>query len=356
MHIHGLSSGPFTILLGATTAILLLVGGCGESAPSTSISEHTIAEVTHFAGEPDTLIGKISSIEVAEDGELFVRDGVTIHAFRPDGTHRTSFGSEGEGPGEIQFPLAMNVRNDSVFVVDLAKQEQVVFGDDGSHAGRVPVPVLGSQYAFGDAGHTAAVGTRASDSTVAVYNEAGNELYQAVTPLQEGRIIIDMQEVRSEIASGRVPDEVHATSTAVALDADGGLWFVRPSKAQVMRYTATGEQKWERTLDLPEADRIFDAFVEANAALQNPNQYVSLRYVHSPVAVGNELWVIAGMPESEPAQIIVIDETGAVRHRVHIPEAAGARSFVLSPNRERIYLSITNQVKIVAASVPEALR
>ncbi|MFO8233299.1 MAG: hypothetical protein R6U20_11600 [Longimonas sp.] len=344
------------VLLGITTATLLLVVGCGESGPSESVTEHTIEDVARFAGEPDSLIGNISSVAVAEDGDLFVRDGTTIHAFRPDGTHRTSFGREGEGPGEMQFPVAMNVRNDSVFVVDLAKQQQVAFTTDGAYAGQVPIPVRGSQYAFGAGGHIAAVAASAPDSTVAVYDQAGNELYQAVTPLQEGRVRVNMQELRSQIASGEVPDELHAMSTAAALDANGGLWFVRPSKAAVMRYTPSGAQKWAQPLDLPEADRIRDAFFEANAALERSNSIVSLQYLRSPVSVDDALWLMVGVPEDEPAQIIVIDDTGTLRHRIRIPDAAGARSFALSPSRERIYLSITNQVQILTAPVPEALR
>jgi hypothetical protein len=113
---------------------------------------------------------------------------------------------------------------------------------------------------------------------------------------------------------------------------------------------------WARTLDLPEADRIRDAFFEANATLERPNSIVSLQYLRSPVSVGDALWLMVGMPDDAPAQIIVIDDTGTLRHRIRIPDAAGARSFVLSPNRERIYFSITNQVQIVSAPVPESLR
>ncbi|MES3628546.1 MAG: hypothetical protein PPP56_00100 [Longimonas sp.] len=360
--LHTLTRSSMLVFTGLLPAVLLLLlaGGCGTSdAPETSteqITDHTIEDLTRFAGEPDTLIGTISAMAVAENGELFVRDRNTLHAFRTDGTHRASFGGTGEGPGEIQFPMGMNVRNDSVFVVDLAKQGQVTFTTDGAYAGLAPVPVFGSRYAFGPAGHIAILGATSPDSTVAVYDDAGTELYQAVTPLQEGRIVIDMQDTRSRIVAGEVPDVLHAMSGSVALDADGGLWFVRSSTAEVMRYTSSGQQEWARTLDIPETDRIYDAFVEANAALDEPNRLFPLQYVHSPVAVGEALWLMVGMPEDEPAQLIVLDSEGALRHRLHVPGAEGARSFVLSPDRTQIYLSIPNRVQIMAAALPAAVR
>lgn len=356
--LHTLTRASVLVFTGLlpTVLLLLLAGGCGTSdAPETAMertTDHTIEDLTLFAGEPDTLIGTISAMEVAENGELFVRDGNTLHAFRTDGTHRVSFGGPGEGPGEIQFPMGMNVRNDSVFVVDLAKQGQVTFTTDGAYVGLVPVPVSGSRYAFGPDGHVAILGATAPDSTVAVYDDAGTELYQAVTPLQEGRIAIDMQDTRSRIVDGEVPDVLHAMSGSIALDTNGGLWFVRPSTAEVMRYTSSGQQEWTHTLNIPETDRIYDAFVEANAALEEPNRLFPLQYVHRPVAVGEALWLMVGMPEDEPAQLIVLDSEGTVRHRLHIPGAEGARSFALSPDRTQIYLSIPNRVKIMTAALP----
>jgi len=68
------------------------------------------------------------------DGDLYVLDRQShrVVVFGPDGSHLRSMGSEGEGPGELRFPVSFAVRGDGTAAVfDIGKGSMVFFGPDG---------------------------------------------------------------------------------------------------------------------------------------------------------------------------------------------------------------------------------
>lgn len=74
--------------------------------------------------------------EVGADaaGNLYVldRQAHRVVVFGPDGSHLRTMGSQGEGPGELQFPLSFAVREDGTAAVfDIGKGGMVFFGPDG---------------------------------------------------------------------------------------------------------------------------------------------------------------------------------------------------------------------------------
>lgn len=74
--------------------------------------------------------------EVGADaaGNLYVldRQAHRVVVFGPDGSHLRTMGSQGEGPGELQFPVSFAVREDGTAAVfDIGKGSLVFFGPDG---------------------------------------------------------------------------------------------------------------------------------------------------------------------------------------------------------------------------------
>ena len=67
-------------------------------------------------------------------GNLYVLDRQShrVVVFAPDGSHLRSMGAEGEGPGELRFPVSFGVRADGTAAVfDIGKGSMVLFGPDG---------------------------------------------------------------------------------------------------------------------------------------------------------------------------------------------------------------------------------
>ena len=65
----------------------------------------------------------VTSLAVGPKGHVFVADFYNhrIQKFAPDGTFLTSFGERGSGPGQFEYPIAVDVTADGmVFVVDYA--------------------------------------------------------------------------------------------------------------------------------------------------------------------------------------------------------------------------------------------
>jgi hypothetical protein len=64
----------------------------------------------------ETIFNEVTGADVGNDGLLYVLEaGVSeVRVFSEDGEFVRAFGRPGEGPGELKFPVALGVWNDSV--------------------------------------------------------------------------------------------------------------------------------------------------------------------------------------------------------------------------------------------------
>lgn len=110
--------------------------------------EWTLEEEFRLGGAddgPDTF-SSVNHHTVGSDaaGNLYVLDHRShrVVVFAPDGTHIRSMGSEGEGPGELGFPLSLAVGTEGTSrVFDLGKGGLVSFDREGEILPRVPLAV-----------------------------------------------------------------------------------------------------------------------------------------------------------------------------------------------------------------------
>ena len=68
-----------------------------------------------FDGPEEYILGNVVSLAQGADGTIYVMDGQVpaLRVYNPDGTYRTTFGREGEGPGEYKQPDGgLNVLSD----------------------------------------------------------------------------------------------------------------------------------------------------------------------------------------------------------------------------------------------------
>lgn len=110
--------------------------------------EWTVAEdlrIGTVAGEPEYQFGRITGIDIAEDGTIFVLDmqASEIKAFDNQGTHLRTFGSPGAGPGELS-PQALGVFIDpegKVQVIDLGNARVNRYDPTGESLGSFRVDI-----------------------------------------------------------------------------------------------------------------------------------------------------------------------------------------------------------------------
>lgn len=90
-------------------------------------------------GEPWLFTG-VSSSSVAVDGSgrtLALAGGRSIVRFAAEGSMDRTFGGQGNGPGEMQFPTALGMQGDTLFALDVMQNALVRWGPD-----LAPIPNL----------------------------------------------------------------------------------------------------------------------------------------------------------------------------------------------------------------------
>lgn len=117
------------------------------SPASDRVLDWRLEEVLRLGGASD---GPESFTRVAAhglgtdaQGNLYVLDSDAsgVMVFGPQGEHLRSMGSQGEGPGELQFPIGLSVTRTGVAAVfDIGKGALVRFGLDGSALEQIPFP------------------------------------------------------------------------------------------------------------------------------------------------------------------------------------------------------------------------
>lgn len=119
----------------------------GDLRPTWRLEEELRIGAVEGRG-PETF-GRIKGLAVTEDGRIAVLDAQAraLRIFGPDGTHRTTFGGEGEGPGELMEPYGlMRAPGDRLWVADHATNRLSAFDPDSGFVESWPLTITSRAY------------------------------------------------------------------------------------------------------------------------------------------------------------------------------------------------------------------
>ncbi|MXX72364.1 MAG: hypothetical protein F4205_04935 [Gemmatimonadetes bacterium] len=140
-------------VLSLITSVLAATAACGDATPGTggrpgtlegpdvmvaAVTEH-VYTVGAYMGEDWESFGRLADVafDGAGNAHVFDTQEDRIVVLDPDGTFVRFVGGPGEGPGELQSPLGLNVLRDGGYVVSGAASIEV-FAPGGEHLRRMP--------------------------------------------------------------------------------------------------------------------------------------------------------------------------------------------------------------------------
>ena len=122
---------------------LMVIAGCGGGGNSetgenqfTSLPEYTLEQVLELSGSDEILLGRPINTVLDSNGNHLVMDlaSYKVHVFDSEGTYQTSFGSQGEGPGEFQQPARMLLsEQDTLYINDNIRRSLLVYQRNGDY-------------------------------------------------------------------------------------------------------------------------------------------------------------------------------------------------------------------------------
>ena len=122
--------------------LILIITACGSEEPSqesrfTDLPEYKLEQVQMLDSQDDLILGRPTYTEIDSDGNHLVMDLATfeVHVFDGEGTYQTSFGSQGEGPGEMQQPRRPVLsEQDTLYISDNARRSLIVYSRNGDYS------------------------------------------------------------------------------------------------------------------------------------------------------------------------------------------------------------------------------
>lgn len=139
-----------------------LIVGCSGNGDSESeenlfseLSEYNLEQVMVLSGNDEVILGRPGNTVIDSDGNHLIMDTATysVHVFDNEGVYQTSFGSQGDGPGEFQQPSRLLLSaQDTLYVNDNIRRSLLVYyrsGDyDWVHAYDISLPQSDNGFPF----------------------------------------------------------------------------------------------------------------------------------------------------------------------------------------------------------------
>lgn len=295
-------------------------------------------------GQIDMLNGSDIAILDFQKNEVLV--------FSPESESLFSFGGEGRGPGESLAVSSLHIVNDAIYIVDLGQRIVNQFSSSGEYIrsfifdpGRslTEITVTGNGEYI-----SAAMGE--NGSLVKKRNtDKESELYfgvAMVTDFEYGNMDIE----RRILQNGEIPD-FFKNGITTTLGSDH-IYVFLDAYSKIQKYTKNGELIWDRELNLPINEKIFDDAVQRAREHSRSNSVPSWRYIYSMKVIGDELFLLWAPFEDTPRQLVRVNGDGEVEKIYHIPEEEPMfADFAIDLSSEKIYLTAPDRGEVYTGEI-----
>ena len=354
-------SGSRVIITSITIGVLACRAWSGEpGAGSSEASDIVIGGTvdTLLSHATDSLIQPIA-VAVGGDGSVYVLDGerLMVTAWSPSAPRR-SFARGGEGPGELRNPGGMDVAGDTVRVYNIGNGRLELFRTDGTSLGgrQLPPAALDGPLAVSRDGRLAAATMGVGDTNLAiVFARGDHHEVMRLGPLLAPQVAQwSLTAIHNAVTAGQVPSMFRNFASPL-FGSNGTVWLILFAEGLVQRYDSTGRLLSSLRLDLPEIQQIKADFLEAGRRTKAPTRFGMLTYVPDAKVVGDDLWMLLGMPEENGSVVLVVAGNGLLRHRIVLPGVRGARGLAVDATNRHLYLMIMGEGLLLRAALPPGL-
>lgn len=294
-------------------------------------------------------------MDILPDGSLAVMDpdqfqGLIINS---NGSVETTFGRQGKGPGEFVAPRFVNVRDTVINVIDVGMKRANQFDLDGNFIQNFPLERETSHFGFVTTGEDTkfySVANGHNGKLVGHHSAATDSSdYFGDAPVENPPPVSDQQSFRSSTSDGEVPEAIR---NDITMDYHNGNLYVFLKNLSRLQKYADGNLEWEKELQMPANDIIFDNFAE-NASQSG---FGVLRYISDLKATDDSIFLLWNGTSEHSQTVVKVDTEGEVQTIFELPKTEEHQSFTniaVDSDNNRLYLCDSQAAEIYSADLDQ---
>lgn len=295
------------------------------------------------------------SIEFIQEDRLVILDGKLneVFIFNTEGNLQTKFGGEGKGPGEYIRPLYINKTRNYINVIDADLHRVSEFDLSGK---------LSQIYNFKENPYTTnititdtkkylagALGEKNSLLKIVDLSE-DSTLYFGIPKGDDQSGVVNIEKARQTLSNGEIP-AMFKNDVKLYFDGDFVYAFLS-AYSQLQKYNTGGNLIWERDVDLPINDIIFENLVERAKSAQEA-VIPSFQYITSMKVVKEAIYLLWVPVKGHTRNMVKVNSDGTIGAIYKIPEETPQFfDFTIDPDNRILYLTAPRMGQIYRAELP----
>lgn len=332
-------------------AFLLVLLSCVREEAGLAEVPRIAVDSTHVFLSPQTHgLSSPFRVERLPDGRLAVLDPdlFQVRFYHPDGSLDFHVGRQGRGPGEFVAPRGLSINARYVNVLDLSTRMVSQFSHDGTFIRNYIVEREEGFFGFTAMGEGQSYFTIANgrDGHLLRYRDADTDSSRGFgEPLAVDPPPVSQSErYQQAAAAGEVPEALK--NDLLMEHHEESLYVVFRNVPLVRRYSGF-RQDWEREIDLPVNDIIFEEFVQAFQGAGTPN-FRAVRYAEDLAVTDRGFYLLWNAGGEYPQQVVEMSHDGTMRQIYEINSETDLWYHALEVDEERgrIYLLASSAAEV----------